>query len=154
MPLSIRLVVGVLELCLGLALLVMAALGARSRLPRTGRFGVRTTATLRSEQAFALANRVAAVPVGAAGTVAVIGGATLLAGADGPLAWVVLGISGLGCLALAGVGGAAGDRAAAAPPGPATRQDGCAGRCAGCEPVAGCRPAMRSGAAQAGTDRR
>jgi hypothetical protein len=88
---------------------------------------------------------VAALPVGAAGAVAAAGGAVLLAGADGPLAWLVLAISVVGALVLAGVGGVAGDRAAAAVPrGPAPQDPaqptGCAGECAGCELVAGCRP--------------
>lgn len=145
MPLSIRLVLGAFELCIGLALLLVAALGARSRLPRNGWVGVRTAATTRSEQTFAVANRVAAVPVGAAGAIAVAGGATLLAGADGPLFWVVLAISVLGSLVLAGVGGSVGDRAAAAVPRPATRAEGdCSGQCAGCELVAGCRPARQA----------
>ena len=149
-PLSIRLVLGALELCLGLGLLVVAALGARSRLPRNGWLGVRTAATMRTQQSFALANRVAAVPIGAAGAVVAVGGTALLAGADGPLAWVVLGTSVLGGLVLAGVGGSAGDRAAAALPRPVTRPDSCAGQCAGCDLVAGCRPVEQQAGAEAG----
>ncbi|HZG90457.1 MAG TPA: SdpI family protein [Pseudonocardia sp.] len=141
MPISVRLVVGVLELLAGVGLLGVAALGARSRLPRNRWAGVRTAATLRTDETFALANRVAALPVGAAGAVAAAGGAALLAGADGPLAWVVLAISAVGTLVLAGVGGVAGDRAAAAVPRGPAQPTGCAGECAGCELVAGCRPA-------------
>ncbi len=145
MPISVRLVVGVLELLAGAGLLAVAVLGARSRLPRNRWAGVRTAATLRTDETFTLANRVAALPVGAAGAVAAVGGAALLAGADGPLAWVVLAISAVGAVVLAGVGGMIGDRAAAAVPrGPAQRgpaqPTGCAGECTGCELVAGCRP--------------
>jgi hypothetical protein len=140
-PLSIRLVLGALELCMGLGLLVVAGLGAGRRLPQNRWLGVRTAATMRSAEAFQVANRVAAVPLGAAGAVAAVGGAMLLAGADGPLAWVVLVISVLGSLVLAGVGGSAGDRAAAAVSRPTATADGCAGQCAGCSLVEGCRPA-------------
>jgi hypothetical protein len=139
-PLSIRLVVGAVELLAGLGLLTVAVLGARGRLHRNRWAGVRTSASLRSDEAFALANRVAAVPLGAAAGVAVLAGAALLGGADGLLGWLVLGIGVLGTLALTGVGGSAGDRAAAALPEPV--QAGCAGECAGCELVAGCRPAQ------------
>jgi hypothetical protein len=137
-PLSLRLVLGAVELLAGLGLIAVALLGARGRLRRNRWAGVRTAASLRSDEAFALANRVAAVPLGAAGAVAVASGAVLLAGADGVLAWVVLGIGGLGALALAGVGGAAGDRAAAALPEPAAA--GCAGECAGCALAGACAP--------------
>jgi hypothetical protein len=136
---SIRLVLGAVELLAGLGLLTIALLGARGRLRRNRWAGVRTAASLRGEEAFALANRVAAAPLGAAGAVAVVAGAVLLAGADGAPAWVVLAIGAIGTLALVGVGGAAGDRAAAALPEPA--RPGCAGECAGCELVATCRPA-------------
>jgi SdpI/YfhL protein family len=138
-PLSIRLVLGAVELLAGLGLLTVALLGARGRLRRNRWAGVRTTASLRGDDAFALANRVAAVPLGAAAAVAVVAGAVLLAGADGAPAWVVFGIGVLGTLALVGVGGSAGDRAAAALPEPV--RPGCAGECAGCELVATCRPA-------------
>jgi hypothetical protein len=139
-PLSIRLVLGAVELLAGLGLLTVALLGARGRLRRNRWAGVRTAASLRGDESFALANRVAAAPLGAAGAVAVVAGAVLLAGADGALGWVVLGIGGLGTLVLAGIGGAAGDRAAAALPEPV--RAGCAGECAGCELVATCRPAQ------------
>jgi len=143
-PLSLRLIAGSVLVLAGVALLVVAALGARSRLPRNRWVGVRTASSTRSDAAFALAQRVAAVPVGAAGAVAVAGGAVLLAlgipaGATPALGWVVLAVSGAGALVLAGVGGMAGDRAAAAMPAPAV-QAACAGTCVGCDLVAGCRP--------------
>jgi hypothetical protein len=138
MPLPLRLMLGSLLVLAGAALFTVAALGARSRLPRNRWAGVRTRATLRSDAAFALANRVAAVPVGAAGAVALAGGVVLLAGPGAALGWVVLAVAAAGVLGLAGFGGLAGDRAARAlaPPAPA-----CAGACAGCDVVAGCRPA-------------
>jgi hypothetical protein len=138
-PLSLRLVLGAVELLAGLGLLAVAVLGARGRLRRNRWAGVRSAASLRSEEAFGLANRVAAVPLGAAGAVAGVAGAALLAGADGALAWVVFGIGVVGTLALIGVGGAAGDRAAAALPEPAA--PGCAGSCGSCALAGTCQPA-------------
>jgi hypothetical protein len=141
-PVSVRVVIGLLELLVGVAALVVAALGARSRLRRNRLVGVRTAATMRSDEAFAAANRAAAVPVAAAGAVALLGGGALLAGAEGAAGWVVLVIGLVGTVALLGVGGLVGDRAAAAvPPGPA-QPNGCAGACAGCDLVAGCRPEL------------
>lgn len=147
MPLPLRLIVGFLLVLAGVALLVLAVLGARSRLRRNRFAGVRTQATLRSDAAFGVANRVAATPVGAAGAVAVVGGAALLAGAGGVLGWVVLTVSVVGVLVLAGVGGVAGDRAGAAMAPPAPAPSVCAGACAGCDLVAGCRETAGTSAA-------
>jgi hypothetical protein len=139
-PITLRLTAGSVLLLAGLALLAVGVLGSRSRLRRNAWFGIRTRATMRSDAAFITANRAGAVPAGAAGAVAVAGGAVLLAGADGALDWVVLVVSVIGTLVLAGVAGMVGDRAAAVfvPP-PAAA---CAGSCAGCDLVAGCRPAL------------
>lgn len=135
------LVLGFVLALAGVALLAVAVLGARSRLRRNRWAGVRTHATLRSEEAFTLGNRAAAAPTGAAGAVALAGGAVLLAGAAGTLGWVLFGISTVGLLVLAGIGGVVGDRAAAAVPEPAGLPS-CAGSCAGCDLVAGCRTAL------------
>ena len=70
MPVTVRLVVGSLLVLAGLALVVVAVLGARSVLRRNRWVGVRTSATLASETQFVAGNRAAAVPVGAAGAVA------------------------------------------------------------------------------------
>jgi SdpI/YfhL protein family len=139
-PLSFRLLLGCLLVLMGLALLAVAVLGLRRRLPRNRWIGVRTPASLRSDAAFAVANQVAAAPLGAAGAVALAGGTALLAGAGGGLGWVLLAVSLVGAVVLAGVGGVAGDRAAgavAAAPSPSP----CGGACAGCDLVAGCRDA-------------
>ena len=77
-PVTVRLVVGSLLVLAGLALVVVAVLGARSVLRRNRWVGVRTSATLASETQFVAGNRAAAVPVGAAGAVAAVGGAFLL----------------------------------------------------------------------------
>ncbi|MBW0093238.1 SdpI family protein [Pseudonocardia sp. KRD-184] len=139
-PLVPRLVLAALFVIAGLALLAVAVLGARGRLPRNRWAGVRTPETLASDAAFALANRVAAAPLGAAGAVAVVGGAVLAAGPAGAVSVVVLVVTALGALVLAVFGGMVGQRAAAAVPVPAAAP-ACAGACAGCDLVAGCRPA-------------
>lgn len=141
MPLSVRIVLGSLLVLSGLTLLVVAALGLRRRLPRNRWVGVRTAATMRSNAAFTVANQVAAAPMAAAGAVATAGGATLLARADGGLAWALLAVSLVGATVLAGLGGVAGDRAASmVQPAPLTPSP-CAGTCPGCDLVAGCRTA-------------
>lgn len=134
-------VLGSLLVLAGLALLAIAALGIRRRLPRNRWVGVRTAATLRSNAAFTVANQVAAAPLAAAGTVAAAGGVALLAGADGGLAWALLAVSLTGATVLAGIGGVAGDRAASAVQPAPLEPSPCAGSCAGCDLVAGCRTA-------------
>ncbi len=141
MPVTVRLLVGSLFALAGVALVVVAALGARSALRRNRWVGVRTAATLASETQFVAANRAAAVPVGAAGVVAAVGGAFLLVDGGASLDWVVLTISLLGVLGLTVVGGLVGDRAAALTPAPAPFAASCGGTCAGCDLVAGCRTA-------------
>jgi hypothetical protein len=137
MSFALRLAFGGALLLAAVALLAVAVLGALGRLPRNPWAGVRTRATLASDEAFALANRVAAAPLGAAGVVALVGGAALLAGGPGAVTWTVLAVSTAGMLGLTGVGGTLGDRAATRMPPPASA---CAGTCAGCDLVAGCRP--------------
>jgi hypothetical protein len=138
-PQSLRLVLGSLLVLTGLVLLAVAALGIRRRLPRNRWIGVRTAATLRSNAAFTVANQVAAAPLAAAGAVAAAGGLALLAGADGGLAWALLAVSVVGSTVLAGIGGVAGDRAASAVQPAPLEPSPCAGTCAGCDLVAGCR---------------
>ena len=141
MPLPVRLALGVLLVALGAALLTIAILGLRRQLRRNRWAGVRTAASLRSEAAFAVANQVAAAPLGAAGGVALVGGAALLAGATGVLGWTLVAVSAIAVFVLTGVGGVAGDRAAAAVPSPEAGPPACGGACAGCDLVAGCRTA-------------
>jgi hypothetical protein len=142
-PVSLRLIAGALLVLVGATLLTVGVLGARSRLPRNRWVGIRTPATLRSQPAFTLAHRVGAVPAAAAGVIALVGGALLLAGSDAPaLDWVLLAVSGLGSLGLAGFAGRVGDRAAATLTAEAPSAEPvptCAGSCPGCDLVAGCR---------------
>ena len=120
------------------ALLAVAVLGARGRLRPNPWAGVRTRRTLASAETFVLANRVAAAPLAAAGAVALVGGAVVIAGGPAAVTWTVLLVATAGMLGLTGLGGALGDRAAARMPAPVAA---CAGACAGCDLVAGCRPA-------------
>ena len=142
MPGSLRLAAGSLLVLVGIALLAVAVLGATSRLPRNQWAGVRTANTLSSQAAFTLANRVAAVPLGAAGFVAAAGGAVVLAGGPTEVAWVVFAVAGVGTLVLTGVGGALGNRAAARFTAAVDAAPACTGTCAGCDLVAGCRPPL------------
>jgi hypothetical protein len=148
-PVTARLVVGSLLVLAGLALVVVAVLGARATLRRNRWVGVRTPATLASETQFVAGNRAAAMPVGAAGAVALLGGAVLLAGGGGALEWVVLAVSLLGVVGLTVVGGLVGERAAALTPAPSPFAATCGGACAGCDLVAGCREATAPGDARA-----
>ncbi len=115
---------GVLLLAAGAGLLTVGLLGWRRRLPRNRFAGVRTPATLRSDAAFVIANRVAAPPVLAAGGVCAVGGALAL-GASGPALFVIVTVAGAGAVGLVLAGGLLGHRVAAAMPSPA-------GGCAGC----------------------
>jgi SdpI/YfhL protein family len=137
-PTPVRLVLGCAFLLAAALLLTVAVLGARGRLRRNPWAGVRTGRTLASDDAFTVANRVAAAPLGGAGAVALIGGITLLVGGAAAVVWTVLLVATAGMLGLTGLGGALGDRAAARVEAPVS---GCAGACAGCDLVAGCRPA-------------
>jgi hypothetical protein len=133
-----RLVLGCALLLAAAVLLTVAVFGARGRLRRNPWAGVRTSRTLASDEAFTVANRVAAAPLGAAGLVALLGGVSLIVGGPAAVVWTVLLVATAGMLGLTGLGGAVGDRAAARVEVPTS---GCAGTCAGCDLVAGCRPA-------------
>jgi hypothetical protein len=148
-PVTARLIVGSLLVLAGLALVAVAVLGAKAALRRNRWVGVRTAATLASETQFVAGNRAAAMPVGAAGAVAVVGGAVLLAGRGVALDWVLLTVSLLGVAGFTVVGGVVGDRAAALTPAPTPFAAACGGTCAGCDLVAGCRQATASGDAHA-----
>lgn len=116
-------VLGVLLISVGAALLAVGLLGWRERLPRNRFADVRTPATLRSEAAFTLANRVAAPPVLAAGAVAVATGA-LAMGTGGAMLTVIVAVGGAGALALVTAAGLLGHRAALAA---APQPTGCSG---------------------------
>ncbi|MFC4005276.1 SdpI family protein [Prauserella oleivorans] len=113
-------------------------LGLREKLPRDRGAGVRTAATLRSDEAFRVANRVAGLPTIVAGAVGVLAG---VAGLLMPNAWgtVIAAVIGLvGMFALVAGGGVLGHRAAAAVPPPSEVPAGCSGcACGGCSALTG-----------------
>ncbi|MBN9796212.1 hypothetical protein DMP15_02780 [Pseudonocardia sp. UM4_GMWB1] len=141
-PTTLRLLLAALLLLAGVVLVVLAVLGATGRLPRNRFAGVRTADSLRTADAFAIANRVAAPPVGAAGAIALVGGTVLLVlDRTGAAPWVLGAIALVGTVVLAGLGGAVGARAAAAAIAAQAAAPSCGGVCAGCDLVAGCRDA-------------
>jgi SdpI/YfhL protein family len=128
--------IALVPVVLGLLVGFGGYLGFRERLTREGGTGVRTQAALRSEEAFKLANRVAALPTMAGGAISVLTG---LAGLAMPTT------AGLVSAALAGVlamlvlvmgGGVLGNRAALTVPAPAPAApagcSGCACGAGGC----------------------
>lgn len=125
---------GILPIVAGVGLAVPGYLGLTSRLPRNRFAGVRTSATLRDEGTFRVANRVAGLPMIVAGLVGVLGGVVALLAATTAAALVaaVLGCLGLLCIAVGG--GVLGHRAALAVPEPRPEAPaGCAGcACGGC----------------------
>lgn len=141
MPVTLRLVLAAVLVLTGLALVTVAVLGARARLPRNRFAGVRTQASLHSGPAFVAANRVAAPLLGAAGAVALAGGGALAATSRPSLGWVLVVVSVVGTVLLSGLGGALGDRAAAGLVAELPPAATCGGACAGCDLVAGCRDA-------------
>lgn len=146
MPAFLGPVLGGVLLLAGLLLLTIAVLGARGILPRNRFVGIKTAATLASDSAFGTAHKAAAVPLAAAGAVAAVPGVVLLTGPGTALAWTLVAIGVLGMLVFAGLAGTVGDRAAAAvAPAPVPA---CAGACAGCDLVAGCRDAIVGGSTQ------
>ncbi|PWV82155.1 SdpI/YhfL protein family protein [Prauserella marina] len=115
-------------------------LGLRGKLPRDRGAGVRTAATLRSDEAFMVANKVAGLPTLVAGFVGVAGGAAGLAMPD-TVGLVIAAVIGLvGMFALVAGGGVLGHRAASAVPAPSEPEipAGCAGcACGGCGVLSG-----------------
>ncbi|MGH3985268.1 MAG: SdpI family protein [Pseudonocardiaceae bacterium] len=121
----------VVLLSAGGGLITVGVLGWRQRLPRNRFAGVRTPATLRSDAAFIAANRVAALPVLAAGAVCAAGGGLAL-GADGWALTVIVAVAGAGAVGLLLAGGLLGHRVAAAIPAPTGGCAGCTCSGAGC----------------------
>ncbi|WP_298179582.1 SdpI family protein [Saccharomonospora sp.] len=105
-------------------------LGWREKLPRSRGAGVRTEATMRSDEAFRVANRVAGLPTMIAGGVGVFSSAAALAMPDtlGTIMAVVFGV--IAVFVLVAGGGVLGHRAASVVPAP-VEPAGC-GSCACC----------------------
>jgi hypothetical protein len=131
-PLTIGVVelVALVPLVIGVGIGVVGLLGWFERLPRNRFGGVRTPATLRSDDAFRIANKVAGLPIAVAGLAGVVGG---LLGFFTGLVVTIVGF--VGMVAIAVAGGILGHRAAEAVPEPAPAlPEGCKGcACGGCE---------------------
>ncbi|HEU5473107.1 MAG TPA: SdpI family protein [Actinophytocola sp.] len=127
-------VLAILPVSTGLAVAVVGLLGSRQRLSRNRFVGVRTAASMRSDAAFRLANRVAGPPTVVAGLVGVLAGvaALLVPGTAAVLACVLLGLAGM--IGIATGAGVLGHRAALAVPEPEpARPAGCSGcACGNC----------------------
>lgn len=125
-------VVLVVVLCvLGVALVVLGICGVRESLPRNRFVGVRTEDALSCQEAYALANKVAGLPTGAAGVLLILA-AVGVAGLDGAEAAVVGAVGAAGALGLLLAGGVQGGRAAQALTTGATTPAGPHARCTDC----------------------
>lgn len=140
-PVAFTLPIVVLLLVLAGLAYVTARRGWARTLRRDGRLGVHTRAASMSDDAFAVANRVAAPVVGGAGAIAVVLAILVAVLPLATVGTVIIGVLGLlAILVLFMVGGVLGEQAARTLPMPARRPkpsgacDGCAcgsGGCAG-----------------------
>jgi SdpI/YhfL family protein len=116
---------GLLPIVVGLGLAVPGWFGLRDRLPRNRFAGVRTPATLRTDETFRVANRVAGLPMVVAGLIGLVTGAVAFVVPAGAAVVTTVVVGGAGLLAIAIAGGVLGHKAAAAVPEPVPA--GCAG---------------------------
>jgi SdpI/YfhL protein family len=119
---------------LAAAAAVMARRGSAGSLTRSGRLGVHTPAAMASDEAFALANRVAAPVAAGAAVVAGVLAVLVIVLPLNTLGSVIVWILGFaGSMALLVVSGVLGDRAARQVPIPARRPGPASGGgCSGC----------------------
>jgi SdpI/YfhL protein family len=106
--------VALIPLVLGVVVGWGGLLGWREKLPRDRGAGVRTVATLRSDEAFRVGNKVAGLPTTVAGVAGVLGGIAglVMPGAAGTIIATVVGLVAMAGLVIAG--GLLGHRAALA----------------------------------------
>jgi hypothetical protein len=122
----VQLVLALIPLVAGVLVGIGGFLGWRGKLSRDTGAGLRTAATLRSDEAFAVGNRVAALPTMGAGALGVASGLAALAmpTVTGAVIATVIGV--VAVLGLVYGGGVLGSRAAAAVPEPEPAR-GCGG---------------------------
>jgi len=132
------LVVAVFLFFFAVATLATGVAGLTGRLPRNRWVGVRTEQTVDDDRAFALANRVAAPTIIAAGALLAIG-ATVALLVDGVFAWLAIGASLIVAVVTAGAGASLGARAAAATANVTT--GACGHACGSCTLADGCEQA-------------
>ncbi|GLY67508.1 SdpI family protein [Amycolatopsis taiwanensis] len=130
--------VALIPIVLGVVVGWGGMLGWRERLPRSRGAGVRTAATMRSDEAFRVANKVAGLPTVVAGLVGVLAGVAglFMPAVAGPIIASLIGLAGM--FVLVAGGGLLGHRAAEAVPAPAQVPAACAGcACGGCAVLTG-----------------
>ncbi|MGW0517653.1 SdpI family protein [Crossiella sp. NPDC003009] len=115
----------------GVALAVVGLRGLRGTLPRNAYAGVRTARAMRSDEAFALANKVAGLPVLVSGLLLVLTGVVTAPLTETGLYLTLLILGGLGAVLITAAGGMLGHRAADALPDPEPAAKGCGGCCGG-----------------------
>lgn len=127
-------VLALVPILLGLLVAWGGFLGWREKLPRDRGAGLRTAATMASDEAFRLGNKVAGLPTLAGGLVAVLAGVggLLSPTTGGTVIAVVIGLLGLVALLIGGA--ALGTKAAAAVPAP---EPAAPAGCSGCACGAG-----------------
>ena len=137
-PAAFVLPVVILLLALALLAAVTARRGWHGSLERSGKLGLHSPAASASDDAFAVANKVAAPVVGGAAAIALVL-AVLVAVLPLPsLGTIVIGVLSLGAvLALLVTGGVLGEQAARTMPVPARRPGSGGGGCDGCACGAG-----------------
>lgn len=129
-------IVAVVLFIAALALAAIGVAGLTGRLERNRWFGIRTPQSLRDDETFALANKVAAPTLLAAAGVLVMGGlaAVLL---DGALPIVAVVVAIVAAVVTAATGGTLGSKAAGALP----DTSGCGTSCGACSLKGACEPA-------------
>lgn len=147
-PLALTIPLAAALLLLAVPAAITGYRGRSGRLQRRGRLGLHTPAAQASDEAFALANRVAApVLLGAAavGTACAIVVLALPVGVAGAIIATALGLAGI--FALMAAGSTLGERAARTVPLPARKPAGCCGGggC-GCGAGGGCSAGTAPGA--------
>ncbi|MFB9906617.1 SdpI family protein [Allokutzneria oryzae] len=137
-PFIVQTALGAVLIVAGLAVAVVGTLGLLGRLPRNRFAGVRTEASMRDDDTFKAANRVAGLPFAAAGLVAAASGGLAIAMQDALATVIIMVIGVVGLLGMMAAGGALGSKAAAAMP--EKPAGGCGGCCGG-----GCAKALLGG---------
>jgi hypothetical protein len=133
-PLWLTVPFALVLVALGAAAAVMARGGFAGSLTRKNRMGVHSPAAMASDEAFMLANRVAAPVAGGAAVVAAVSAVLMLFLPLPAVAGLLVGLFGLaGSVVLLLVAGVLGDRAARQVPIPARKPSSAGGAgCAGC----------------------